>query len=157
MQSQFDTVILMLEVLLMSADDLIKGPKLLPYHWWWKCPSCGMDGGLRRYWVKLWMGAHSPFLSYDFCAGNKPLSEVVSGSLEEDGVVSFAIGPDGPRLPKKEVTFQCAGIAEPHLHVSCKSCGLGWLSRVSDGDQQLHDLIVRRKEKRKRRKGHPGG
>lgn len=81
------------------------------------CEACGIHiGGWERFrgW---WKALSLSVANYSYCAGGKELSEPV-------------VGIERALSGRSERTHDCAGVTEPHLHVTCKFCGKCILMRV---------------------------
>jgi hypothetical protein len=81
------------------------------------CPKCGIRlNRMDRF--KMWlMSSAMATVNIRYCGGGKQPTEQV-------GVVEAM-------MRGKEERFNvCAGVSEPHLHLTCRSCNYEWLMQV---------------------------
>lgn len=89
-------------------------PVLETYDAWGYCPGCGV-GGKKPADLLWWFWRGIMFRNTDvrYCAGGKePTEPVMLRNIM------------GQEVGEKEFRHSCAGIMEPHLHLSCRVCGV---------------------------------
>lgn len=108
------------KVIQMGADSpVIEAPKLRdfqPSHSR-ECDSCGARISRWDRFYSWLVNRHTSWTNMGYCAGGKPLSEPLPP------VQQMMSG-------QEERRHSCAGVFEPHLHVSCKICGRSFLMRT---------------------------
>lgn len=92
------------------------GPKLEPWRRHRRCPACGESGRLRDQLLRLVWQAPDRHFAIGYCAGGKEPTETVT--------VQSLMGPQ-----QIEGRYDCAGVFEPHLHLTCRNCGHRFLSK----------------------------
>jgi len=85
-----------------------------------RCRSCGARcNRLDKFWSLL-RGISVTIVNPRYCAGGKP-------PTESKGMMSALMTGEA------EAFNPCAGITEPHIHVSCRGCNYQWLMRTKEG------------------------
>ena len=97
---------------------------VLPYNLSHRCPGCGVGETewLTRLFRALWGKAPIATRGFGHCAGNKPPVD----TADRHPVEAMLTGSK-----TREVRFLCAGINDPHLHITCARCGLQYLMHTA--------------------------
>lgn len=95
-----------------DVDDVIKCPELLPWKYGphFSCSACGAGITLWDRFCSFLLNRNCSIVNVVFCVGGKPLAETLPP------IQQMISG-------QEERKFSCAGIFEPHLHLSCRCCG----------------------------------
>ncbi len=102
-----------------EAAGMVRAPVLRQWREHRACPACGERGRLRDRLLQLLRGGPDRFVTVGWCAGGKEPTEPVQ--------VATLAG-----IREAEGRYACAGIAEEHLHITCRNCGRQWLSQVRE-------------------------
>lgn len=95
----------------------ISGPTIHPFTQRQPCRSCGFNMPFVHRFKQWLLGTSDSHVNHGYCPGAKEPTQ--------DGTVVTVTGP----VPVTQ-RWICAGIYKPHLHCTCRNCGLQWITET---------------------------
>lgn len=108
----------------MSLDEMLATTKIKVVAFTNKprCFACGenSDAGFVALWRRFYHGVHYSKVDLAFCDGAKGAVDIKQG-------VHMITG----QPLNVEIQYDCAGVAERHIHVHCRACHAKWMMACS--------------------------